>query len=86
MTKMHLLEYLWTLTVAIAMLALIYGSRDLATRYNAWTSRVRSRSGVLPAPPSQKILERNTTVIAILIRIVATVLLLAAAWAAIFYK
>ncbi len=86
MTDGHVFAYFYTLNVTIAMLALIYWSRDLATSYNAWTSRLRSRSKNLSPPPNQKILSRNIGTIAILIRIVAAVVLLTRLWVAIFYK
>jgi hypothetical protein len=86
MTGRHLVEYFCEVNLAIAMLALFYWSRDLAARYNAWTSRLRSRSKILSPPPNQTILERKIKVIMILIRIVAVVVLLTTIWAAIFYK
>jgi len=86
MTGRHLVEYFCGLNLAIAMLALFYWSRDLAARYNAWTSRLRSMSKIFSPPPNQKILERNIMVIMILTRTVAMIILLTIVWAAIFYK
>ena len=56
--------------------ALLWGyvcwrSRSLSVRYNAWTARMRIRFGRDGVPPTPRVLEVNTRIMAWIIRIAA---------------
>jgi len=46
-------------------------SRRLSERYNAWTSRLRSRNANLNPPPSPRMLEANIRIMTWIIRVTA---------------
>ena len=69
-------------SLAIAGVALFYWSKLLSRKYNAWTTRVRTKFSSINPPPSPQMAELNYKVMFNLIRICGVALFLGAAWAA----
>jgi hypothetical protein len=56
-------------SVGLIGLAIIYWSRPLSERYNAWTTGLRERHPKINPPPTQAWRRRNTTIMTWLFRL-----------------
>ena len=68
------------INVALVGVALIYWSKVLSENYNAWTTRLRSRSEFLRDPPKPETARLNQRIMVTLFRVFGTVLIAIAAW------
>jgi hypothetical protein len=65
-----LFDLIWGCGAAF-WIAVGWQSHRLSTRYNAWTTRMRSRSASLSPPPTPRMLEANTRIMTWIIRVAA---------------
>jgi len=72
------------LAIAVGLIgvALIYWSKVLSQKYNAWTTRLRSKSKFLSPPPTPKLAELNFRIMFSLFRLCGAALIAIAVWAA----
>jgi hypothetical protein len=68
--------------VALVGVALIYWSKVLSENYNAWTTRMRSKSPYLKLPPKPQMAQLNYRIMLNLFRICGAALITIAVWAA----
>jgi hypothetical protein len=67
---------------ALAGVALFYWSRLLSQKYNAWTTRLRTKFPNINPPPTPQMAQLNHKVMLNLIRICGVILFAGAVWAA----
>jgi hypothetical protein len=68
--------------IALAGAVLFYLSKQLSKRYNAWTTRLRTRFPNINPPPTPEKAQTNYWLMVTLIRILGAFLFLASVWAA----
>ena len=75
------------LAIAVALIgvALIHWSKVLSQKYNAWTTRLRSKSQFLSPPPTPKLAELNFRIMFSLFRLCGAALIAIAVWAAVAF-
>jgi hypothetical protein len=81
---------IWTFALAIPValigVCLVYWSKDLSENYNAWTTRLRSKSPYLSPPPTPQMAQLNFRIMLNLFRICGAALIATAVWAAVVFS
>jgi hypothetical protein len=73
-------------SIALVGIALFYWSRLLSKKYNAWTTRWRTRFPNINPPPTSQMAELNYKIMLNLFRICGVALVAFAVWAAMAFS